>query len=83
QRYCAVKYPLQTPLKNTNSFNSIILILSTLIGLTYCLLLVYKNSIVQCYEELSLNWFISDALLSFLLPFALISFFNQLIIRQI
>ncbi|CAF1128529.1 unnamed protein product [Didymodactylos carnosus] len=83
QRYFAVKYPLKTTTNNRKSLNSIALTLTTSFSLVYCVLLVHYNSYYQCNEELNLKWFLSDALLSFVFPFALIALFNLLIVQQI
>ena len=38
---------------------------------------------IDCHEELTLNWFIADALFSFVIPFSLITVFNILIVNLI
>jgi hypothetical protein len=52
-------------------------------GILYCLGLVGYNDYDICHEELDLKWFLSDALLSFLLPFTIIIILNILIVSHL
>jgi hypothetical protein len=52
-------------------------------GIIYCLALVGYNDYDICHEELDLKWFLSDALLSFLLPFTIITILNILIVSHL
>ncbi|CAF1266814.1 unnamed protein product, partial [Didymodactylos carnosus] len=83
QRFIAVKVPLKAALKSARLVNYVIIFTCTAISLIYCILLVYNNEYDKCHEELTLKWFISDAILSFVLPFFLIVSFNLLIVYQI
>ncbi|CAF4830949.1 unnamed protein product [Rotaria sp. Silwood1] len=81
QRFVAVKFPLSVFIERKNYFlHYSILTLFILFGIAYCLLLITKNQYENCQEELHLNWFLSDALLSFVIPFTLIAILNLLII---
>lgn len=60
----------------------VIVILCIIFSAIYCLVLVYSNAYDNCHEELELKWFISDALLSFVIPFAIITILNCLIIND-
>ncbi|CAF0738305.1 unnamed protein product [Didymodactylos carnosus] len=83
QRFIAVKLPLKAALKSARLANYVIVFTCTILSLVYCISLVYNNQYYQCQEELTLKWFISDAILSFVLPFFLIICFNLLIVYQI
>ncbi|CAF1098676.1 unnamed protein product [Rotaria sordida] len=81
QRFIAVKFPLSAFIERRIQFlHYIILILFILLGISYCLMLIKNNHYENCQEELNLNWFISDALSSFVIPFTIIAVLNLLII---
>ncbi|CAF0920950.1 unnamed protein product [Rotaria sp. Silwood1] len=81
QRFIAVRFPLSVFIeKRIHLIHYLIVTLFIIFGISYCLLLVKTNAYDNCHEELELNWFISDALLSFLIPFTIIIILNILII---
>ena len=61
----------------------LIVLFITCFGFVYCFALVKSYNYFVCYEELSLNWFISDALFSFLIPFTIIAVLNVMIILHL
>ncbi|CAF1071817.1 unnamed protein product [Rotaria sordida] len=81
QRLIAVRFPLSVfAEKKIHLIHYLVVTLFIILGITYCLALVKTNEYDNCHEELDLNWFISDALLSFLIPFTIIIILNILII---
>jgi hypothetical protein len=81
QRFIAVRFPLSVFVeKNIHFLHYIIVTLFILFGISYCFGLIKHNVYESCQEELQLNWFISDALLSFVIPFIIIAILNLLII---
>lgn len=81
QRFIAVRFPLSVFVeKKVHLIHYLIVTLFIIFGVTYCLLLVKNNDYDGRHEELALSWFISDALLSFLIPFTIITILNILII---
>jgi len=82
QRFIAVRFPLSVFVeKNIHFLHYIIVTLFLLFGISYCVGLIKSNPYDEsCQEELYLNWFISDALLSFVIPFIIIAILNLLII---
>ena len=81
QRFIAVRFPLSVFMeKNVHILHYVIESLIILFGVTYCLLLIMNNRYEHCREQLASNWFISDALLSFVIPFIIIATLNLLII---
>ncbi|CAF3004253.1 unnamed protein product [Rotaria sp. Silwood2] len=81
QRFIAVKFPLSVFIERKNHFlHYFILTLFISFGISYCSLLVTKTHYDNCQEELHLNWFLSDALSSFVIPFTIIAILNLLII---
>ena len=84
QRFIAVRFPLSVFVeKKFHLIHYLIVAFLTLFGVIYCLALVGYNEYDVCHEELDLKWFLSDALLSFLLPFTIIIVLNILIISQL
>lgn len=82
QRYLAVRYPLRVAVhKRSSPF--VIIFLIFLINFLFCFALSHASIYVDCHEELSLNWFIADALFSFIIPFSLILIFNIRIVHLI
>ena len=65
------------------SVHYLMVLFITCFGFVYCFALVKSNTIADCYEELGVNWFISDALLSFLIPFTFIAVLNVIIILHL
>ncbi|CAF4722913.1 unnamed protein product, partial [Rotaria sp. Silwood2] len=81
QRFIAVRFPLSVFVeKRIHLIHYLVVTLFIIFGIIYCLVLVKTNAYEHCHEELDLNWFISDALLSFLIPFTIIIILNILII---
>lgn len=81
QRFIAVRFPLSVFIeKKVHLIHYLIVTLFIIFGTIYCLALVKMNQYDDCHEELGLSWFISDALLSFLIPFTIITVLNILII---
>ncbi len=81
QRFIAVRFPLSVFIeKNIHLLHYCIVTLFILLGISYCFALVKNNVYEYCQEELHLSWFLSDALLSFVLPFIIIAILNLLII---
>lgn len=78
QRFVAVHYPFQAAARDHSS-RLISLLLVFLVSVSFCFSLTYYAQYVDCTEELTLGWFIADAALSFVIPFALILLFNILI----
>ena len=84
QRFIAVKFPLSVFMeKNIHYLHYLIVTVFILFGFLYCLALIVRNAYDNCEEELYLSWFISDALLSFAVPFTIIAVLNLLIILQL
>lgn len=79
QRYTAVHHPLQAAMQSRSS-PLLSLILIFIGGFTFCLIIATRGSYDGCHEDLSLYWFIADAIVSFVIPFFLISMFNVLIV---
>lgn len=82
QRFIAVHNPLQAASQRQSSpFISlgIIFIFSSI----FSMMLVNQAEMVKCREDLIVNWFIADALISFVIPFSLIIIFNILIVNMI
>ncbi len=69
--------------KRIHLIHYFIVLLFIVFGVTYCLALVEYSAYDHCHEELELKWFISDALLSFLIPFTVIIILNILIILHL
>ncbi|CAF1621132.1 unnamed protein product [Rotaria magnacalcarata] len=81
QRFIAVRFPLSAFIERKNHFlHYLIVILFILFGISYCLALTKMNLYEHCQEELYLDWFLSDALSSFVIPFTVIAVLNLLII---
>ncbi len=81
QRFIAVRFPLSVLIeKKIHLAHYLIVSLFIIIDIIYSLALVKYNAYDSCQEELELGWFISDALLSFLIPFTIIIILNILII---
>ncbi|CAF0829852.1 unnamed protein product [Adineta ricciae] len=81
QRFIAVRFPLSVFMeKNVHILHYVIESLIILFGVSYCLLLIMNNRYDNCQEQLASNWFISDALSSFVIPFLIIATLNLLII---
>jgi hypothetical protein len=81
QRFIAVRFPLSVFVeKNIHLLHYVIVSLFIVSGISYCFVLTKKGFYENCEEELDLNWFISDALLSFVIPFTIIAILNLLII---
>ena len=81
QRFVAVRFPLSVFVeKNIHLLHYIIVTLFILFGGIFCVALVTQNKYDTCEEDLYLNWFILDALLSFVIPFTIIAILNLLII---
>jgi len=82
QRFIAVRFPLSIFIeKNIHFIHYCIVTLFIFLGISFCFALVKSNLYEQgCQESLTLKWFISDALLSFVIPFSLIATLNTLII---
>jgi len=81
QRFIAVRFPLSVFVeKKIHLIHYVIVALFIIFGIIYCLALVGYNDYDICHEELDLKWFLSDALLSFLLPLITITILNILII---
>ena len=84
QRFIAVRFPLSVFVeKKIHLIHYLIVALFIIFGILYCLALVGYNSYDVCHEELDLPWFLSDALLSFLLPFTIITVLNILIVLHL
>ncbi len=84
QRFMAVRFPLSVLIeKKIHLVHYLIVSLFIIFGIIYCLALVEYNGYDDCHEELQLKWFISDALSSFLIPFAIITILNILIIMHL
>jgi hypothetical protein len=80
----AVRFPLSVLIeKKIHLVHYLIVSLFIIFGIIYCLALVEYNGYDDCHEELQLKWFISDALSSFLIPFAIITILNILIIMHL
>lgn len=81
QRFVAVRFPLSVFIeKKIHLLHYCIVALFILTGGLYCLTLVRSNSYEDCREDLTLNWFLSDAFSSFVIPFLIIAILNLLII---
>lgn len=84
QRFIAVRFPLSVFMeKRIHLIHYFIVLFLIVFGILYCLALVGYNQYDICHEELYLKWFISDALLSFLIPFTIITILNILIISHL
>lgn len=84
QRFIAVRFPLSVFMeKKIHLIHYFIVVFFLLFGVVYCLALVAFNRYDVCHEELDLKWFLSDAILSFLLPFTVITILNILIISHL
>ena len=84
QRFIAVRFPLSVFMeKKIHLIHYFIIGFFLLFGILYCLALVSFNRYDVCHEELDLKWFLSDALLSFLVPFTIITILNILIISHL
>ena len=82
QRYLAVRYPLRVAFhKRSSPF--VIIFLIFFVNFLFCFALSHASTYVDCHEELSLSWFIADALFSFIIPFSLILIFNIWIVHLI
>ena len=81
QRFIAVRFPLSVFIeKKIHLVHYVIVALIIVLGCGYCSALVHSINYDHCHEEVGLSWFISDAFLSFLLPFTMITVLNLLII---
>jgi hypothetical protein len=81
QRFIAVRFPLSVFIeKKIHLLHYVIVSILVMFGLIYCLALVHASAYDHCYEELEFHWFISDAILSFALPFTIIAILNLLIV---
>ena len=81
QRFIAVRFPLSVFMeKKIHLLHYCLIILFLLSSGMYCFTLVKSNSYEDCREDLSLNWFLSDAISSFVIPFLIIAILNLLII---
>jgi hypothetical protein len=81
QRFIAVRFPLSVFIeKKIHLIHYLIVSLFIIFGIIYCAKLVQNTAYENCHEELELSWFLSDALLSFLIPFTMIIILNILII---
>lgn len=78
QRYTAVHHPLRS-VTQSHSSALISLLLILIFSLLFCTMISSRASYADCYEDLSLFWFIADAVVSFLIPSSLILIFNILI----
>lgn len=84
QRFIAVRFPLSVFIeKNIHLLHYCIVTLFILLGASYCFALIKKNDYENCQEELDINWFYSDAILSFVVPFTTIAILNLLIIFRL
>lgn len=84
QRFIAVRFPLSVFIeKNIHFLHYGIVTLFLLTGIAYCVVLIKKNDYTNCREGLHLIWFLSDAFLSFVIPFIIIATLNLLIIFQL
>ncbi|CAF3589152.1 unnamed protein product [Adineta steineri] len=84
QRFIAVRFPLSVFIeKKIHLIHYLVVSLFIICGLIYCVSLVQNNAYDGCHEELDLTWFLSDALLSFLIPFTIIAILNVLIINHL
>lgn len=83
QRYVAVRYPFQVAIQKRSS-PLIPLVVILILSVIFCLALRRSNDVDNhCLEDLTLGWFIADALCSFIVPFSLILLFNLLIVELI
>ncbi|CAF1572724.1 unnamed protein product [Adineta ricciae] len=83
QRYCAVRYPFEVAI-NRRSASIIPLSIIFLLSSLFCFFFHYEeNPSEKCRPVPALHWFIANALLSFVIPFSLISIFNILIVYYI
>lgn len=82
QRFIAVRHPLQVAIRSQSSvlISSIVIFICSFI---FCLIISTQGSYDDCHEDLSLSWFIADAIVSFVIPFSLISTFNLLIVYSV
>ncbi|UJR38083.1 hypothetical protein I4U23_030764 [Adineta vaga] len=84
QRFIAVRFPLSVFIeKKIHLIHYLVVSLSIIIGIIYCIYLVKNTEYEDCHEELLLAWFLSDTLLSFLIPFTIITVLNILIISHL
>jgi len=82
QRYAAVRYPFQAALQNQPS-PIISLLLIFVSSVFFCSVLSNVGTCTEGNKEIPLNWYIADALSSFIIPFSLILIFNILIVSFI
>lgn len=83
QRYCAVRFPFETVVRRRSSP---IITLSFIVCLNsgFCFLFHFrKRPPNPCRPTPELDWFVADALISFVIPFSLILIFNILIVHYI
>lgn len=81
QRFFAVRFPLSVFVeKKIHLIHYLVVSLSVVLGVIYCASLVRNTEYQECHEELELGWFLSDALVSFLIPFTIIIVMNILTI---
>ncbi|CAF0974490.1 unnamed protein product [Adineta ricciae] len=81
QRFIAVRFPLSVFIeKKIHLIHYLVVSLSIIFGVVYCIFLVKNNEYEDCHEELPLAWFLSDTLSSFLIPFTIIIVLNILTI---
>lgn len=84
QRFIAVRFPLSVFVeKKIHLLHYLFVVFFLIFGSIFNFLLVKNNQYDHCQEELELSWFISDAILSFLLPFTIIIVLNLLIVTQL
>ena len=84
QRFIAVRFPLSVFIeKNIHLLHYCIVTFFILMGVSYCFALVRRNGYEDCEEDLRLSWFLSDAILSFVIPFISIATLNLLIIVRL
>ena len=69
--------------KNRHVVHYSIVLFFIVFGFFYCLALIRFNDYDSCEEELKLSWFVSDALISFVIPFVIIAVVNFFIIEHL
>ena len=81
QRYIPIRSPFNVLVEKENHprhyFTTTILVLFRVL---YCLALTIENNYENCQEELYLSWFISDAVLTCVIPLVPIVILNALIV---
>ncbi|UJR25001.1 hypothetical protein I4U23_006362 [Adineta vaga] len=82
QRYYAIRCPFEAAVRRRSSPIVSLLVIFILSSI-FCFHLSYYNRYEDCHEELDLNWFLADALISFVIPFILILIFNIMIVNYI